>query len=163
MPRLERLTAAHAAAVRDFEQAEREWFAQWVPDRGDRYFTTAGFAERHAALLAEQDAGVCRFHVLLDDDARTVLGRFNLMDIVTGEDAELGYRLARRATGRGLATAAVRELCSLAGTSLGLSRLRADTHARNTASRAVLARAGFGPGVPVVREGHAALRHIRVL
>ncbi|MEW2346326.1 GNAT family N-acetyltransferase [Streptomyces sp. NPDC006684] len=114
MPRLERLTAAHASAVLEFERAEREWFARWVPDRGDAYFTAEGFAARHAALLAEQDAGACRFHVLLDDDARTVLGRFNLMDVVTGEDGELGYRLARGATGRGLATAAVRELCALA-------------------------------------------------
>ncbi|SCD68305.1 hypothetical protein GA0115252_11419 [Streptomyces sp. DfronAA-171] len=95
MPRLERLTAAHASAVLEFERAEREWFARWVPDRGDAYFTAEGFAARHAALLAEQDAGACRFHVLLDDDARTVLGRFNLMDVVTGADGELGYRLAR--------------------------------------------------------------------
>ncbi|MFD4756678.1 GNAT family N-acetyltransferase [Streptomyces sp. NPDC058426] len=163
MPRLERLTAAHASAVLEFERAEREWFARWVPDRGDAYFTAEGFAARHAALLAEQNAGVCRFHVLLDDDARTVLGRFNLMDIVTGEDGELGYRLARGATGRGLATAAVRKLCALAGASLGLSRVWADTDVHNTASRAVLARAGFGPGVPVDREGKPALRHVRVL
>nr|WP_239096413.1 GNAT family N-acetyltransferase [Streptomyces sp. SID11385] len=100
---------------------------------------------------------------MLDDDAHTVLGRFNLMDIVPGEDVELGYRLARRATGRGLATAAVRELCSLAGTSLGLSRVWADTDARNIASRAVLARAGFAPGGPAVREGEPVLRHVRVL
>ncbi|MFJ4435062.1 GNAT family N-acetyltransferase [Streptomyces sp. NPDC088923] len=163
MPRLERLTAAHASAVLEFERAEREWFARWVPDRGDPYFTAEGFAERHAALLAEQDAGVCRFHVLLDDDGHTVLGRFNLMDIVAGEDVELGYRLARRATGRGLATAAVREVCALACASLGLSRVWADTAARNTASRAVLARAGFGPGVPVDRAGEPVLRHVRRL
>ncbi|WP_431034646.1 GNAT family N-acetyltransferase [Streptomyces sp. P6-2-1] len=163
MPRLERLTAAHAPAVLEFERAEREWFAQWVPDRGEPYFTAEGFAERHAALLAEQDAGVCRFHVLLDEDARTVLGRFNLLDIVTGGDAELGYRLARRATGRGLATAAVRELCTVADASLGLARVWADTNVRNTASRAVLSRAGFGPGVPVDREGQPVLRHVRVL
>ncbi|EFG65110.1 GNAT family N-acetyltransferase [Streptomyces sp. SPB074] len=140
MPRLERLTAAHAPALLEFERAEREWFARWVPDRGDPYFTAEGFAARHAALLAEQDAGVCRFHVLLDNDGHTVLGRFNLMDLVPGEDAEPGYRLARRATGRGLATSAVRELCVLARASLGLTRVWADTDTGNTASRALLAR-----------------------
>lgn len=163
MPRLERLTAAHAPALLEFERAERGWFARWVPDRGDSYFTAEGFAARHAVLLAEQDAGVCRFHVLLDNDGHTVLGRFNLMDLVPGEDAELGYRLARRAAGRGLATSAVRELCVLARASLGLTRVWADTDTGNTASRALLARAGFGPGVPVDRNGKPVLRHTRSL
>ncbi len=55
MPELERLRADHAAAVLAFESANRAYFASSISDRGDGYFET--FAERHRALLAEQDAG----------------------------------------------------------------------------------------------------------
>ena len=96
MPELELLALRHADAVLRFEVENRVYFAESVPDRGDEYF--ADFAARRAALLAEQETGACRFHVLVDD-AGEVLGRFNLVDIADRE-AELGFRVAERATGR---------------------------------------------------------------
>ena len=140
MPELTRLRAEHAPAVLAFELANREYFAASVPDRGDAYF--ARFDERFAALLAEQDAGVCAFHVLVAEDG-AVLGRFNLMDIEDGV-AELGYRVAQHVAGRGLATATVRELCRLAAARYGVRTLRAATSTQNTASQRVLTKAGFG-------------------
>lgn len=136
---LERLTAAHADAVLAFELENREYFAAWIWDRGDEYF--ASFPTRHAALLAEQAAGVCRFHVLVDASG-AVLGRVNLVDLENGS-AELGYRIAEKAAGRGLATAAVRAVIALAATEYGLTTLTAGASVRNAASRAVLTRAGF--------------------
>jgi [ribosomal protein S5]-alanine N-acetyltransferase len=53
-----------------------------------------------------------------------VLGRFNLYRLQDGT-AELGYRVAERVAGRGVATAAVRELCRLAVSRHGLRELRA--------------------------------------
>lgn len=70
------------------------------------------FTERHNALLAEQETGLCACYVLVGEDG-SVLGRFNLYDIQDGT-AELGYRVAQHVAGRGVATAAVRELCQLA-------------------------------------------------
>ena len=52
------------------------------------------------------------FHVLVGDDGE-VLGRFNLVGIEDGT-ADLGYRVAEKAAGRGVATAAVLEVCRLA-------------------------------------------------
>ncbi|MFI5529524.1 GNAT family N-acetyltransferase [Kitasatospora sp. NPDC051853] len=138
--RLQQLRPDHAPAVLAFERENRAYFAASVPDRGDGYF--AAFEERHRALLAEQAAGVCHFHVLLDDATGEVLGRFNLVDVADGE-AELGYRVAERAAGRGLATAAVGALLELAASAYGLTALRAVTTPDNAASRAVLARTGF--------------------
>ncbi|MGW4646146.1 GNAT family N-acetyltransferase [Kitasatospora sp. NPDC004289] len=138
--RLQLLRPDHASAVLAFERANRAYFAASVPDRGDEYF--AAFGERHRALLAEQAAGVCYFHVLLDEATGEVLGRFNLVDVAGGE-AELGYRVAEGAAGRGLATAGVRALCELAARDYGLTALRAGTTVGNAASRAVLARTGF--------------------
>jgi [ribosomal protein S5]-alanine N-acetyltransferase len=137
--RLERLTAEHAEPVLAFERENREFFAASIQDRGDAYFTE--FAARHAALLAEQEAGICRFHVLLDDSG-AVVGRVNLMDLENGS-AELGYRIAEKATGKGLASAAVRAIAEIAAAEYGLTSLRAGTSVKNLASQGVLERTGF--------------------
>ena len=138
---LELLTADHADAVLAFELENRQYFAAWIWDRGDDYF--ADFPARHAALLAEQAAGVCRFHVLVDASG-AVVGRVNLVDLENGS-AELGYRIAEKAAGKGLATEAVRAIIVLAATEYGLTTLSAGASVRNPASRAVLTRSGFRP------------------
>ncbi|MEV4194797.1 GNAT family N-acetyltransferase [Streptomyces toxytricini] len=159
MPELELLRADHAPALLDFERENRSYFAASVPDRGDDYF--ARFDARHRGLLAEQAAGTCLFHVLVDA-AGEVLGRFNLVDVAVGT-AELGYRIAERAAGRGLATAAVRELCGLAAGRYGLTALRAATTLDNAASRAVLARTGFVPSGEILLADRPGLAHVRPL
>jgi ribosomal-protein-alanine N-acetyltransferase len=73
-----------------------------------------------------------------------ILARLNLVGIDAGS-AELGYRVAPRAAGRGVATAAVRVLCDLAGSEYGLRVLRARTTLDNIASQKVLAKPGFNP------------------
>ena len=145
MPELERLHAGHAPAVLAFELANRAYFAASIPDRGDDYFVH--FTERFDALLAEQEAGICACYVLLAEDG-SVLGRFNLIDIEDG-GAELGYRVAQRVAGRGLATATVQELCRLAPPRHGLRTLRAGADDHNVASQRVLAKAGFVPVGPI--------------
>src|ERR1700684_3467037 len=76
VPELQRLRADHAPAVLAFELANRAYFAASISDRGDDYFEQ--FAERHRVMLAEQEAGLGAFHVLVADDG-SVLGRFNLI------------------------------------------------------------------------------------
>jgi RimJ/RimL family protein N-acetyltransferase len=144
MPELKRLHAGHAPAVLAFELANRAYFAASISDRGDDFFDE--FTGRFNALLAEQEAGICAFYVLVAEDG-AVLGRFNLFDL---EDhaAVLGYRVAQHVAGRGVATATVRELCRLAVDQHGLRTLRAATAHRNTASRKVLTKAGFVPVGP---------------
>jgi len=144
VPELQRLRADHALAVLAFELANRAYFTASISDRGDEYF--GRFTERHNALLAEQEAGTCAYHVLVGEDG-SVLGRFNLVDIKDGT-AELGYRVAQHVSGRGVATASVRELCRLAAAQYGLHTLRAATSHENVASQKVLAKAGFVPAGP---------------
>ena len=144
MPELQRLRAGHAPAVLAFELANRAYFAASVSDRGDEFYDR--FADRHRALLAEQEAGAGAFYVLVADDG-SVLGRFNLYDIEDGT-AVLGYRVARHVAGRGVATGTVRELCRLAAARHGLRTLRAATAHDNAASRKVLAKTGFRPVGP---------------
>jgi ribosomal-protein-alanine N-acetyltransferase len=144
VPELQRLHPGHAPAVLAFELANRSYFAASISDRGDEYFDQ--FTEQHSALLAEQEAGTGAYYVLVAEDG-SVLGRFNLYRFADGT-AELGYRVAQHASGRGLATATVRELCQLAAARHGLHTLRAATTRENTASQKVLAKAGFVPVGP---------------
>jgi [ribosomal protein S5]-alanine N-acetyltransferase len=152
MPELQRLRPDHAPAVLAFELANRAYFAASITDRGDDYF--AHFAQRHQAMLADQDSGAGAFYVLVGEDG-AVLGRFNLYEIDDGT-AELGYRVAENAAGHGVATAAVRELCRLAAADYGLRRLWALTGQQNTASQRVLAKAGFTVTGPADIRGRPA-------
>ena len=147
MPELERLGADHAGAVLAFETVNRAFFARTISDRGDVYFER--FTEQYDALLADQLAGRGAYYVLVGDDG-VVLGRFNLTFVGDGV-AELGYRVAEEVGGRGVATATVRLLCSVATARHGLRTLRAATSLANVASQRVLLNAGFvevGPADP---------------
>jgi [ribosomal protein S5]-alanine N-acetyltransferase len=144
MPELQRLRADHAAAVLAFELENRAYFAASISDRGDAFFDR--FAEQYDALLAEQDAGIGAFHVLVAEDG-SILGRFNLLLAADGT-AEVGYRVAQRVAGRGVATGCVQELCRLAARRYGLQRLRTACAADNAASQRVLTKAGFVPAGP---------------
>jgi ribosomal-protein-alanine N-acetyltransferase len=149
VPELQPLRAGHGAAVLAFELANRDYFAGFISDRGDEFFER--FTERHDGMVAEQEAGHCAYYVLVGEDG-SVIGRFNLYDIQDGT-AVLGYRVAQRVAGRGVATAAVRELCRLAAARHGLRTLKAATTRDNVASQKVLAKAGFVPVGPTEIAG----------
>lgn len=139
MPHLQSLRPEDASEVLAFELANRTYFTAFVSDRGDAFFDE--FGERYDELLAERETRRDAYYLLVDDDG-SVLGRFNLYGI-DGDTAEIGYRVAERAAGRGVATAGVRDLCRLAASEHGLRRLRARTTHENVASQRVLAKAGF--------------------
>jgi [ribosomal protein S5]-alanine N-acetyltransferase len=162
MPELQQLHAGHAPAVLTFELANRAYFATTISDRGDEFFEQ--FAERHEALLAEQDAGTGAYYVLVAEDG-SVLGRFNLYFAGDGV-ANLGYRVAQHVAGRGVATANVLELCCLAAAHHGVRTLRAATSQANAASQKVLTKAGFtqvGPAGPADLGGKSGTWYQRDL
>lgn len=155
MPELQLVGADHASALLAFDQENRAYFAASSPDRGDAYFAT--FAERHGELLAWQSNGTDFFNVLVDESG-SIVGRVNLVKVAAGA-AELGYRIAERAVGRGLATAAVRQALGIAVTEYGLSVLHAATTVDNVGSRIVLTRSGFVPVGEVVLSGRPGIRY----
>lgn len=139
MPELQLVRLEHAPALLAFERENRAYFTAVIPDRGDEFF--AEFDAHHAQLLESQAAGTDYFHVLVAEDGG-VVGRVNLVRVADGS-AELGYRIAEKAAGQGLATAAVREVRELAAKQYGLTKLRARLTTDNPASRKVLERNGF--------------------
>jgi ribosomal-protein-alanine N-acetyltransferase len=144
VPELKPLTAGDAPAVLAFELANRAYFAAAVSDRGEEFFDQ--YTDQHNAMLAEQEAGIGAYYVLVAEDG-SVLGRFNLYRIQDGT-ADLGYRVAQHVAGRGVTTATILELCQLAAARHGLRTLRAATSRDNGASQKVLAKTGFVPVGP---------------
>jgi ribosomal-protein-alanine N-acetyltransferase len=148
---LQRLRPDHESALLSFEQTNRAYFADSISDRGDGFFDQ--FPERYRMLLADQQAGRSAFYVLIDDGK--IVGRFNLYDFADGI-AEVGYRVAQRFAGSGVATSALRDLCRIAREQHGLRTLRAATSTENVASQRVLTKAGFvltGSAEVAGREG----------
>jgi len=157
VPELQPLRADHGPALLAFELANRAYFAESISDRGDAFFER--FTDALNDQLIEQEAGVCAFYVLVGDDG-SALGRFNLYDICDGT-ANLGYRVAQRVAGRGVATANVLELCRLAAREHGLRTLGAETSHENVASQKVLQKAGFVPVGPATPGGQPGTRYER--
>jgi ribosomal-protein-alanine N-acetyltransferase len=83
----------------------------------------------------------------------------NLFNVADGA-AELGYRIARKAAGHGLATAAVRQVRALAATEYGLTRLHARVTLDNPASRTVLERNGFVAVGALTLNGKPAMSYV---
>jgi ribosomal-protein-alanine N-acetyltransferase len=156
MPDLQLVRLDHAPALLVFERKNRAYFAAVIPDRGDEFFTE--FDTRHAQLLAQQAAGTDYFYLLVAEGGE-VVGRVNLFKVADGS-AELGYRIAQKAAGQGLATVAVRKVCELASTEYGLSRLRARVTLDNPASRKVLEHNGFVAIGELTLNGKPAISYI---
>src|SRR5215469_3043739 len=156
MPDLQLVRLDHAPALLAFERENRAYFAAVIPDRGDEFF--AEFDTRHAQLLEWQAAGTDYFHLLVAKDGE-VVGRVNLFKVANGS-AELGYRIAQKAAGQGLATAAVRKVRELAATEYGLTRLHARVTLDNPASRKVLEHNGFVAGGSLTLNGKPAMSYI---
>ena len=156
MPDLQLIRLDHAPALLAFERENRAYFAAVIPDRGDEFF--AEFDMGYAQLLASQAAGTDYFHLLMVEGGE-VVGRVNLTKVADGS-AELGYRIAQKAAGQGLATAAVRQVCDLAASKYGLTRLRAKATLDNPASRKVLEHNGFVAAGSLTLNGKPARSYI---
>jgi ribosomal-protein-alanine N-acetyltransferase len=84
---------------------------------------------------------VSRFFVILDQDGE-VLGRVNISDIDRPELTELGFRVAERAQGRGIARQGVTTALEIAA-SEGVTTVKARVSTDNVASHRVLQHCGF--------------------
>jgi ribosomal-protein-alanine N-acetyltransferase len=133
-----------AEALADLAARNREFMAPWDPLRPEKYFTLKGQQQDIQGSLGRHAQGSALPHVLIDG-AGQVIGRVNLNGIVRGPfmSCSVGYWVSEDHNGRGIATAAVAHILSVAFVELGLHRVQAETLVHNAASQAVLARNGF--------------------
>jgi [ribosomal protein S5]-alanine N-acetyltransferase len=132
-----------APALAELLSGDRDFMAPYEPDRTPEYWTSDGQLTVVRAALAKHADGSNLPHVILDGDR--VVGRITLNEIIRGplQSCSLGYWVASADNGRGLATAAVREIIGVAFTELGLHRIQAGTLGENVRSQRVLERTGF--------------------
>jgi len=150
------LTADDAGELVALLVENRAFLAAYEPPRDERFYTVEGQRER---LEREDKNGFA----ILDGDR--IAGTVALSNIVRGplQSANLGYWVAERANGKGLATKAVGELVPIAFGELGLHRLEAGTLVDNLGSRRVLEKNGFeeiGVARGYLRIGGAWRDHI---
>jgi ribosomal-protein-alanine N-acetyltransferase len=139
-----RLVAVDDAPVlAELLTANRKFLAPWQPTRAEDFFTTDGQREAIDTALIEHERGITIPNVILTDGR--VVGRVTLSNIVGGpfQSCNLGYWVDSKHNGRGLGTAAVREIVDLAFGPLGLHRVEAGTLRHNIGSQRVLERNGF--------------------
>lgn len=94
-------------------------------------------------MVAEQDGKTGIFRALLIDDK--IVGSISVeqKQDVYRLDGELGYFLLDDYWNKGVMTEAVRQMCTIAFTKLGLNRISANVFQPNVASQKVLLKNGF--------------------
>jgi [ribosomal protein S5]-alanine N-acetyltransferase len=128
-----------AALYRD----NRAYLAPFEPARDEEFFTEAGQAARLAGLLAEREQG--RAYPYVIEVGGAPAGRVTVTNVARGPfcSGSLGYWVAADHAGRGVATAAVRDVLGDCFTAHGLHRVEAAALVDNHASQSVLRRTAF--------------------
>jgi ribosomal-protein-alanine N-acetyltransferase len=145
MPTVTRpLSEQDAGTLAALYSDNQEFLAPFQPLRPEAYFTEAGQREAVNALLAQQAVGTA-VPLVIADSSGAVVGAVTIASIIRGafQSCSVGYWLAERVQGRGLATRALREAAELAFGDLRLHRIQAETATNNTRSQRVLTRVGF--------------------
>jgi ribosomal-protein-alanine N-acetyltransferase len=132
-----------APLLAELLQLNREFLAPWEPIRPDDYFTADGQRRAIEELLEHYEQETAVPYVVLEHGH--IVGRVTLSNIVRGpfQSCNLGYWVGSAHNGRGLATAAVRDIMRVAFLELGLHRIEAGTLVHHIASQRVLERNGF--------------------
>jgi [ribosomal protein S5]-alanine N-acetyltransferase len=138
------VTLGDVPVLAELLRVNRDFLAPWEPVRSDGYFTVAGQRAVIQDMLAQYQQGYVLPHVILDESGR-VAGRITLSGIVRGpfQSCSVGYWVSAADNGRGLATAAVRDIMGVAFGALALHRIQAETLPHNVRSQRVLERNGF--------------------
>ena len=144
MPVTRLVTQDDAPVLAELLWVNRYFLAPWEPIRDEDNYTVEGQRTTIKSALERYRQGITVPSVILDEEGR-VVGRITLNEIVRGafQSCHLGYWLSADANGRGLATAAARDMIRVAFEELGLHRIQAGTLLHNVRSQGVLERNGF--------------------
>ncbi|MBV5337837.1 MAG: GNAT family N-acetyltransferase, partial [Deltaproteobacteria bacterium] len=128
------LQTTDAEILLKFELENREWFERHIEARDPAFYSLSGVTEHIAEYLSGFADGTWHPFVI-EDSGGKIVGRANLKSINLSErSAEVGYRIAESACGRGLATLALSRLIQEAKLRWDLDRLVAEVHAGNIGS-----------------------------
>jgi [ribosomal protein S5]-alanine N-acetyltransferase len=123
--------------------ANRAFLTPFDPARSERFYTRE-WQQGSLEQLERDRAADAAYRFLIEAGGEPV-GVISASRITRGpfQNAGLGYWVAKRLNGRGVATQAVRLVCKWGFGEAGFHRLEAATLTENTASQTVLRRNGF--------------------
>jgi ribosomal-protein-alanine N-acetyltransferase len=141
---IKQLSLDDANKLFNFEVENRSYFKTIGLSRSEAYYDRTSFQEILKSLVEEQEKGIHYMYLVMNVQ-NEVIGRVNLTDVIKGplNKAELGYRIHEKHQGKGVATAAVKQIISQANLVHKLHRIEAGTSPYNIGSQIVLIKNGF--------------------
>ena len=133
----------HYEAWRETVLSCEAYLRAWQPTWPGDHLTRVAYDRRQALYERDRRRGTgAAFHLF---EGGGLVGMIRLSSVQRGaaQSGEVGYWVAERARGRGVATAALEAVCSHAFGTLRLHRVEAACATRNAASLRVLAKARF--------------------
>ncbi|MFD7262948.1 GNAT family N-acetyltransferase [Streptomyces sp. NPDC059874] len=140
------LELGDAAGLAEAVERNRAYMKPYEPVRSEAFYTERGQLERIEGMLADRDGGRLVPWVFVETGGvGAVIGVINLGSIALGPlcSGGVGYWVDAAWHGKGLATAALEEVCRVAREEVGLHRVEAQTLLDNVASQRVLRKVGF--------------------
>lgn len=139
--KLQQLSSEHLNQLLAFEIANRAWFDKHIAARPAEFYSLTGVAEHIEDLLQAFRNGSAYPAVIEQGDE--LLARVNLRVCADGRSMSLGYRVAHRHIGHGVASFGVAELLRRTHLFPQVTSVVAMVSLDNHASQRVLEKNGF--------------------
>ena len=125
-----------------FEIENRGWFEKHIAARDADFYSKFKVEKHILACLSDYQAQKMYPAVIESDNA--IIARFNLRNIsLESKSADIGFRVAERSSGKGVASFAVGEMLKIAKSKLYLESINSYVSSANIASQRVLDKYGF--------------------
>ena len=147
----ESIAEKHVLSLLDFEHKNKDYLEKSIAPRDEGFYSLEGVGYHINELLyLQKQRKACGYVLIGDHQDKSIIARANLKNII-GNTAEIGYRVAEKESGKGIASRCVRFLIEQAKVS-GLTMLTAEVMDNNPASDKVLIKNGFAPTICFPRK-----------
>jgi [ribosomal protein S5]-alanine N-acetyltransferase len=135
------LKEKHRPQLLEFETKNKRWFEQLIAARAPDFYSEAGITQHIRECTQGYQNGKFFAGIVVHNEQ--IIARANLKDILIGQSAQVGYRVAQQYCGKGVASFALQQLIKTAQVGFKLKQLSAQVLENNPASIRVLAKQGF--------------------
>ncbi|AXT40418.1 N-acetyltransferase [Alteromonas sp. BL110] len=140
----ESVAEKHVLSLLEFERNNKSYFEKSIAPREAAFYSINGVGNHVSELRYLQQQERAWGYVLVDKPRNNqIIARANIKNR-QGNRAEIGYRVAQKESGKGIASRSVLFLIDEAR-SLGITTLCAEVMDNNPASEKVLIKSGFNP------------------
>ena len=147
----ESVAEKHVLSLLEFERINKRYFEMSIAPREAAFYSIDGVGNHVSELRYLKQQGRAWGYVLVDKQRNNqVVARANIKNR-QGNRAEIGYRVAEKESGKGIASRCVLFLIDEAK-NMGITTLCAEVMDNNPASEKVLIKSGFNPTLCFYRK-----------